>query len=132
MINSKIQIDFLGTSIELSEPNVGELLQINSLKNVLSGNTYAATFEAARVSSVANMTLDLIDCFALISVLAPDAIAKANLQNVTSIEKLSVALSKKIVTEYRNKVKPWLKGIEDFWYSETEVNPSTAEAAKND
>lgn len=101
----------------LSIPNVGQLMEIESMKMSLSNGQYGAMARANTKASV--FTLDLIDAFATFRALIPTL-------NLGSFLDLSPEKSKTIVKEYRSKWLPFIQEEEKKWY-ENDEDPLTQE-----
>lgn len=94
-------------------PNIGKIIDLESLKQALTGNRYGQM----AVSGVASMyyALDLVDAISFYQIVVPEVAKYYDIRNFGS---LSVDKSKALVDAYQQQIKPWfdetlneLKGI---------------------
>ena len=88
-------------------PTVGQLLEIESLKQALSNGNYAI-MAASGVKSMA-LALDIIDSVAYFSVLIPDL--KKSL-SVSSFMDLDALTAKKLTISYKKDFYKWYEELE--------------------
>lgn len=103
-------------------PNVGQLIDLESLKQALTNNRYGVM----AASGVASMyyVLDIVDAVAFFQVCVPAVAKYYNVKNYTSLSPENV---KNFVDAYQNQIKPWfdktmleLKGVESHGGNEIE------------
>lgn len=103
-------------------PNVGQLIDLESLKQALTNNRYGVM----AASGVASMyyVLDIVDAVAFFQVCVPDVAKYYNVKNYTSLSPENV---KDFVDAYQNQIKPWfdktmleLKGVKSHGGNEIE------------
>lgn len=94
-------------------PNIGQIIDLESLKQALTGNRYGQM----AASGIASMyyALDLVDAIAFYQIVVPEVAKYYDIRNYAS---LSVDKSKALVEAYQQQIKPWfdetlneLKGI---------------------
>lgn len=87
-------------------PNVGQLIDIESLKQALTNNRYGAMAS----SGVASMyeALDFVDAISFLQVCAPDV---ARFLDVKSYSSLTPEQMKDIFVAYKNTIKPWMDSV---------------------
>lgn len=100
------QINLLGETIIVSFPNVGQTLNIESLKTAISNGTYGDLVRANTIDS--NFALDLIDSISVFSILVGDFNKKINVKSYTDLDLLT---AKKIVKTYKKEFFPWYNDI---------------------
>lgn len=87
-------------------PNVGQLIDLESLKQALTSNRYGVM----AASGVASMyyVLDMVDAIAFFQVCVPDVAKYYDIKNYTllSPEKL-----KDLVEVYQKEIRPWFEKI---------------------
>lgn len=105
-------------------PNVGQLIDLESLKQALTNNRYGQMV----MSGVASMyqALDLVDAIAFFQVVVPDVAKYYNIQNYANLD-YDKAVD--LVDAYQKQIKPWfdktmdeLKGLSDNGNATTEEN----------
>lgn len=94
-------------------PNIGQIIDLESLKQALTGNRYGQMAS----SGIASMyyALDLVDAISFYQIVVPEVAKYYDIRNFAS---LSVDKSKALVEAYQQQIKPWfdetlneLKGI---------------------
>ena len=105
-MNPTTTIDLFGNSFKVSFPNVGQMIDIETAKVLLSNNTYDQLVRS-RVKT-ASLALDLIDAIANFSVLIPGFQNLVGVKENTEIEYVQVT---QLVTAYRNQFFPWYENI---------------------
>jgi len=106
-MDSKI-IKLRGNSYTINFPNVGQILDIESLKSALSNGTYGDLVKNNTKSS--NQSLDLIDAIATFSVLIPEL---KNILEVKSYLDLDLKTAKMVVNSYNKDYFLWFKELND-------------------
>lgn len=131
MIEREISIPFEGKKFSIKFPNVGQMIDIESLKSSLSGNKYGS-FAASGIKTM-YFALDMIDAISFFSVMCPklkDFITEEDNVDYTQMKPESV---KELVTLYQKFVLPWYSKILEQLYSssnesiETETKRVTSE-----
>lgn len=87
-------------------PNVGQLIDLESLKQALTNNRYGSM----AASGVASMyyILDLVDAVAFFQVCVPSVAKYYDIKNYTSLDPEKV---KDLVEAYQNELKPWFDKV---------------------
>lgn len=83
-------------------PNVGQIIDIDSMKQALSSNRYGV-MAASGVQS-AYFALDLIDAIAFFSIVCPEVSKYFDIENYASMQ---VDEINDILNAYRNDIRPW-------------------------
>lgn len=83
-------------------PNVGQIIDIDSMKQALSGNRYGV-MAASGVTS-AYFALDLIDSISFMTIVCPDVAKYYDINNYTSLELEKI---QDIVGAYTKQIRPW-------------------------
>lgn len=109
MSTQKIQI---GEKVfQVPFPTVSQIMEIESLKNILSNGSYSIMARSNLVQT--RRTLDLIDAISHFKVLIPDI--KENLE----FDKMPLKDGIKLVVVYQKQFLPWYEKILDELYTET-------------
>lgn len=118
----KIVID--GKGFVVNFPNVGQIIDLESLKQALTNNRYGAM----AASGIASMyyALDMVDAIAFFQVCVPNVGKYYNIRNYTSIDPNEI---RELMNVYKNDIKPWfdeimyeLKGVVTDVDNEPEIN----------
>lgn len=110
MIEREIIVDYNGKKFNIKFPNVGQLIDIENLKNGLTSGKYGS-FAASGVKSM-YLILDIVDTIAFITVMCP---ALKNYvtdgENVSDYTKMDPERMKDIVKMYKKQIFPWYNKI---------------------
>ena len=94
-------------------PNVGQIIDIDSMKQALSSNRYGNMAASGVVS--AYFALDLIDAISFLTIVCPDVQRYFDIKNYTTMQ---IDEINEIVKAYTEQIRPWydktmneLKGI---------------------
>lgn len=87
-------------------PNVGQMIDIESMKQALTNNKYGAM--AASGVLTAYIVLDAVDAISFFQVCIPDFARYYNITNYTDLANEKV---KEITDVYRKEIKPWYTKI---------------------
>jgi len=89
-------------------PTVGQLLEIESLKQSMSGGRYGIM----AISGVKSMefALDLIDSIAYFSILIPELRKQLEIKSFLDLDAIT---AKKLTITYRKQFNPWYKQLEE-------------------
>lgn len=87
-------------------PNVGQLIDLESLKQALTSNRYGVM----AASGVASMyyALDMVDAIAFFQVCVPEVAKYYNIKNYTSLEPEKIS---DLVKVYQDEIRPWFDNI---------------------
>lgn len=121
---------FRGTKYPVRFPNVGEMLDIESLKTAYSGGRYGVMV-ASGVRSM-NLALDMIDAMAFIEVKLPQIKAAINLPKGKTLMEMGVRQANELVMWYKAEIAPWYNQIMNELYAEGVSNTEGADAAGAD
>lgn len=116
MIEREIAINFNGKKFIIKYPNVGQLMDIESLKVALTGGKYG-TFAASGIKSM-YFVLDMVDAIAFMSVMCPrlkNFITEED--ETTDYTQMNPESVKPIVDIYKNQVLPWYNKIMNQLYA---------------
>ena len=107
-------------------PNIGQIIDIESLKQALTNNRYGQM----ATSGIASMyyALDLVDAISFYQIVVPEVAKYYNIRNFAS---LSVDKSKDLIDAYQKQIKPWFDGMLNELKEMTTDDGATA-AEKND
>lgn len=102
MVNREIKFALKGRTFTAKFPNVGQIIDMESLKQALTNGRYG---EMAK-SGVASMfyALDLVDAIAFIQVCVPAASAYFDVRNYSE---LNIDESNDILEAYTKTIRPW-------------------------
>lgn len=116
MIEREITISYNGKKFQVKFPNVGQLIDIESLKNALTGGKYGS-FAASGVKSM-YFILDIVDTIAFLTVMCP------KLKNFITEEEDGIDYTqmkpetvKTLVNVYKEQILPWYSKIMGQLYS---------------
>lgn len=116
MIEREITISYNDKKFQVKFPNVGQLIDIESLKNALTGGKYGS-FAASGVKSM-YFILDIVDTIAFLTVMCP------KLKNFITEEEDEIDYTqmkpetvKTLVTVYKEQILPWYSKIMGQLYS---------------
>lgn len=116
MIEREITISYNDKKFQVKFPNVGQLIDIESLKNALTGGKYGS-FAASGVKSM-YFILDIVDTIAFLTVMCP------KLKNFITEEEDGIDYTqmkpetvKTLVTVYKEQILPWYSKIMRQLYS---------------
>lgn len=116
MIEREIIISYNDKKFQVKFPNVGQLIDIESLKNALTGGKYGS-FAASGVKSM-YFVLDIVDTIAFLTVMCP------KLKNFITEEEDGIDYTqmkpetvKTLVTVYKEQILPWYSKIMGQLYS---------------
>jgi hypothetical protein len=116
MIEREITISYNGKKFQVKFPNVGQLIDIESLKNALTGGKYGS-FAASGVKSM-YFILDIVDTIAFLTVMCP------KLKNFITEEEDGIDYTqmkpetvKALVNVYKEQILPWYSKIMGQLYS---------------
>lgn len=116
MIEREINISYNDKKFQVKFPNVGQLIDIESLKNALTGGKYGS-FAASGVKSM-YFILDIVDTIAFLTVMCP------KLKNFITEEEDGIDYTqmkpetvKTLVTVYKEQILPWYSKIMGQLYS---------------
>lgn len=116
MIEREIAISYNDKKFQVKFPNVGQLIDIESLKNALTGGKYGS-FAASGVKSM-YFILDIVDTIAFLTVMCP------KLKNFITEEEDGIDYTqmkpetvKTLVTVYKEQILPWYSKIMGQLYS---------------
>ena len=87
-------------------PNVGQIIEIESLKQALTNNKYGAMAQSGIVSMY--YALDFVDAIAFLKICAPDVGRYYNIDDFTSV---SPEIMEQFVKVYKEDIYPWYNGV---------------------
>jgi len=107
-------------------PNVGQMIDMESLKQALTSNRYG-TMSASGVKSM-YMALDLVDAIAFFQVCVPSVGKYFDIKNYANLQLDEV---KNIVQAYLLQIKPWFDDLVKQLYSASGNDENDIESEKN-
>ena len=115
MIERSKKITIGEKSFIVNFPNVGQMIDIESMKQSLTGNRYGSMASSGIASMY--LALDIVDTIAFLTICVPDI---AKYYNITDYSSLSSNKINTYVTVYKEQILPWynkilmeLRGITD-------------------
>lgn len=118
MIEREVVINYNGKKFTVKFPNVGQIMDIESLKVALTGGKYG-TFAASGIKSM-YFVLDMVDAISFFSVMCP------RLKNFITEEDTDVDYTqmnpqsiKPLIDIYKKEVMPWYNKIMSELYAST-------------
>ena len=115
MIGRSKKITIGEKSFIVNFPNVGQMIDIESMKQSLTGNRYGSMASSGIASMY--LALDIVDTIAFLTICVPDI---AKYYNITDYSSLSSDKINTYVTVYKEQILPWynkilmeLRGITD-------------------
>ena len=102
-IPRSVKVTILEQEYELAYPNPGQLLAIESLKQILTANQYGLLIKSQSAS--ANVLLDLVDAFANFTVMCPALKSKLTLPYFNTIDMVDAAKMRQSFLVYFNFLK---------------------------
>lgn len=102
-------------SFVVNFPNVGQMIDIESMKQSLTGNRYGSMASSGIASMY--MALDVVDTISFLTICVPDIAKYYNIQDYTTLpaDKMNqyVKLYKDEILPWYNKILMELRGITD-------------------
>lgn len=119
MIEREITVEYNGKKFQIKFPNVGQLIDIESLKNGLTGGKYGS-FAASGVKSM-YFVLDIVDTIAFLTVMCPKLKNFITEEDGDKLDYTSMKPEtvKKLVDLYKKQILPWFNNIMQQLYSAT-------------
>lgn len=102
MLQKQKQIIIEGNPYNIEFPNVGQYLDIENMKMMLTNNTYSALLQSRL--RTAYFAIDLVDAISVMYVLVPGLRKDLNVKNYNELDTF---MAKKIVKVYQEQIKPW-------------------------
>lgn len=121
MIDREIVVNYNEKKFQIKFPNVGQMIDIESLKNALTGGKYGS-FAASGIKSM-YFILDIVDTIAFLSVMCP------RLKNFITEEdgekldytQMKPETVKTLINVYKNQILPWYsKWLEQLYSTANE------------
>lgn len=125
LIQRTVSFELDGKRFTATFPNVGQMIDMESLKQALTSNRYGV-MSASGVQSM-YMVLDLVDAMAFFQVCVPMV---GKYFDITNYANLQIDEIKKIVEAYVGEIKPWYDNLMKQLYfasgnDETETGDKT-------
>lgn len=129
MIDRQIVISYGGKTFTIKFPNVGQLIDIESLKNVLTGSKYGS-FAASGIKSM-YFILDVVDTISFLSVMCPKLkrfiTDEEDDVDYTQMKPESI---KELIDLYKKEILPWYSEmLEQLYKSSNETIKSETDRA---
>ena len=119
-VQNQKMLNVMGNDYIVKFPNVGQLMDMESMKMALTNNNYAnMAFSGLKIHI---FQLDLADAISCLSVLIPDLKSNLDIKNWRELDALR---AKKIVEVYRESFLPWFKPLLDELTKIEEDEPKT-------
>ena len=115
MIERSKKVTIGEKSFVVNFPNVGQMIDIESMKQSLTGNRYGSMASSGIASMY--MALDVVDTISFLTICVPDIAKYYNIQDYTTLpaDKMNqyVKLYKDEILPWYNKILMELRGITD-------------------
>lgn len=110
MYKKSVIVEYSGKKYEIPYPTVGQQLEIENLRNLLSGGTYR---ELARIASKsANDLLNVIDGFSVLCVMLPELKLKPeNFNNLDILQSTEISNCWFKIFDFQNEVRSEINKI---------------------
>lgn len=105
-IQREIKFNIGEKNFTVKFPNVGQMMDMESLKQALTNNRYSV-MSASGVKSM-YLVLDLVDAIAFFQICVPSVSKYFNIKNYTELQLDEI---KDIVESYINQIKPWYDNL---------------------
>lgn len=115
MIEREITISYNDKKFQVKFPNVGQLIDIESLKNALTRGKYGS-FAASGVKSM-YFILDIVDTIAFLTVMCPKLKNFITEEDGIDYTQMKPETVKTLVTVYKEQILPWYSKIMGQLYS---------------
>lgn len=112
MIEREHAFNFKGEKLTAKFPNVGQLIDMESLKQGLTANRYG-TMAASGVKSM-YFALDLVDAIVFLQVMCPRVGRIMEVKNFTEMNPID---AKELITVYKEQILPWYSEVLNELYS---------------
>jgi len=106
MLNPKISFKIEDNTYSVAFPNVGELMEIETMRFALTNNTYTSLATSPLRSAI--YICDLVDMIAFFTVMVPEL--KKDLV-VNSFSELEPSKAKIFLKAYKSTIQPWYSNI---------------------
>lgn len=116
-MRNTIKIELEGSTYEVKFPNVGQMIDIENLKQLLSENTYQSLLYSNVKSAF--VACKLIEAIAIFRTLVPDLAKDLKVAKYTDIDPF---VAKKILNCYIKTIEPWYNEILSELYADIEEN----------
>jgi len=126
MIEKEHACIFKGEKLIVKFPNVGQLLDMESMKLALTNNRYGS-MSASGIKSM-YLALDLVDAIVFIQVLCPKVKRMLELEDYTKMDPLD---AKELIGFYKQQLLPWYESVSKELYLSSEPDvPATKDTEK--
>lgn len=119
--------NFQGEKVTVKFPNVGQMIDMESLKQSLTGNKYGA-MSASGVKSMF-YALDMVDALSFFEVMCPKI---KRILEVKSFTEMSPEEMKPVVAAYKEHVAPWYNKLLHDLYKIGESDGESKETTNTD
>ncbi len=124
MIARQHSFEFKGEKIVVNFPTVGQLIDMESMKQLLTGNRYAA-MASSNLKSM-NFSLNLVDAIVFFQVMSPKVKRMIEIDDYT---KLDPIIAKELVEIYQKDIfAPWYYEILKELYSYGDADSTEKES----
>jgi hypothetical protein len=111
-----IQFVLEGVTYNAKFPNVGNYLDIENTRMMLTNNSYADLLRSGLKASW--FAVDLVDAISFMLVMVPNLRVDLNVKNYNDLDPFE---AKKIVKVYKKQIKPWYEGLMDELLKDEEI-----------
>lgn len=115
MIEREVVITYNDKKFPIKFPNVGQIIDIESLKSALTGNKYGS-FAASGVKSM-YLVLDIVDTIAFLSVMCPKLKSfVTDEEDGIDYTRMKPETVRRLIDVYKNQILPWYSRIMNQLY----------------
>lgn len=126
-LERKKSFTFQGEKVTVNFPNVGQMIDMEALKQSVTGNKYGS-MSASGVKSMF-FALDMVDALVFFEVMCPKM---KRLMNIKSFTEIPPEEMKPVVDAYKVHVAPWYNKLLNDLYNLTEDAGKSKETAESD
>lgn len=107
-LSQALVLTIAGVKYTIKYPNVGEMLEIDNKKMLLTNGQYGEYLASPVMTKSLRFVLDLVDALSHFSVLIPGL---TNQLKVESYMQIDVVTGKELVKVYRDSFTPWYEEL---------------------
>lgn len=126
-LERKKTFTFQGEKVTVNFPNVGQMIDMESLKQSVTGNKYGS-MSASGVKSMF-FALDMVDALCFFEIMCPKL---KRILEVKSFTEMSPEDMKPVVAAYKEHVAPWYNKLLQDLYNIGESNGKQKGSSKSD
>lgn len=116
VIQREIKFNIGKKTFNVKYPNVGQIIDMESLKQALTGNRYGIMAGSGLKSTY--MILDLVDAIVFYQICVPSVGKYLNVENYANLQ---LDETTELVDAFQKQIKPWFEKLTSQLYSASEV-----------